>query len=201
MKYSSFYCQIWRLWALCVCSLTSPGQTQDARLGCTRHLAADWEPGAPEHLPGEAAMGLNFQLKGKKKKKKRQGSPLGKCRKSSVISLIYKLNMSVIASRPRHANGYYCSNKPQQRTPDKEDLEASKNPSQSHSPYWGIIRSETEGCKTRPVRKLSNLGNIKEVSIRKKGDNPRGYHRMHWGEHCLRQESGKSLSCTVWSLL
>lgn len=27
-----------------------------------------------------------------------------------------------------------------------------------------------------PVRKLGNLGNIKEISIRKKGDNARGYH-------------------------
>lgn len=50
------------------------------------------------------------------------------------------------------------------------------------------------------VRKLGNLGNIKEISIRKKGDNPRVFH-MYWGGHCRLKESGKSLSCTVWGLL
>lgn len=51
-----------------------------------------------------------------------------------------------------------------------------------------------------PVRKLGNLGNIKEISIRKKGDNARGYH-MYWGGHCLQEKSGKSFSCTEWDIL
>lgn len=95
----------------------------------------------------------------KRHRKKRQGSPLGKYRRASVISLINKLNVSVIVSRLRHVSSYY-SGKPQYQTLDKENMETSTSPPQSCSLCWGKIRSKTKGCKTMPLRNLGNSGII-----------------------------------------